>query len=147
MALICTLLALFCVGALRARFHTPGPPPEIDATGREVVIVGGCVVEPPANGHEDHIGGVPALFADFRPREIWTGATPDSPLWRAVYDKPAQTGAKIVSMQAGRSFGLGGAEVEVLGAGRRVHPIGRAEEQRFAGDAAVVRTAQFSAER
>jgi hypothetical protein len=83
-ALICTLLALFCVGALRARFHTPGPPPEIDATGREVVIVGGCVVEPPANGHEDHIGGVPALFADFRPREIWTGATPDSPLWRAV---------------------------------------------------------------
>ena len=46
--------------------------------------MGGCVVEPPANGHEDHIGGVPALFADFRPREIWTGATPDSPLWRAV---------------------------------------------------------------
>jgi len=71
-------------------------------------------VEPPANGHEDHIGGVPALYGDFRPREIWTGATPDSPLWRAVYDKPAQTGAKIVSMPAGRSFGLGGAEVEVL---------------------------------
>jgi len=32
LALICTLLALFCVGALRARFPAPGPPPEIDAT-------------------------------------------------------------------------------------------------------------------
>ena len=28
--------------------HAPGPPPEIDASGREVVILGGCVVEPPA---------------------------------------------------------------------------------------------------
>ena len=104
-------------------------------------------MEPPANGHEDHIGGVPALFDDFRPREIWTGATPDSPLWRAVYDKPAQTGAKIVSMPAGRSFGLGGAEVELLARAAAYIRLERAEEQRFAGDAAVVRTAQFSAER
>src|SRR5205814_7659954 len=48
LALVSTLLALFFAGALTARFHAPGPPPAIEATGREVVIVGGCVVEPPA---------------------------------------------------------------------------------------------------
>jgi len=45
---LCCLLGLFFAGALDSRVHAPGPPPEIDASGREVVIVGGCVVEPPA---------------------------------------------------------------------------------------------------
>jgi len=44
----CCLLGLFFAGAFDARVHAPGAPPEIDATGREVVIVEGCVVEPPA---------------------------------------------------------------------------------------------------
>ena len=44
----CCLLGLFFAGAFDARVHVPGPPPAIDATGREVVIVEGCVVEPPA---------------------------------------------------------------------------------------------------
>ncbi len=35
-------------GALTAVAHTPGPPPQLDAEAREVVILGGCVVEPPA---------------------------------------------------------------------------------------------------
>src|SRR5450759_4418564 len=45
---ICCLLGLFFAGAFDSRVHAPGPPPEIDATGREVVILAGCVVEPPA---------------------------------------------------------------------------------------------------
>jgi competence protein ComEC len=44
----CCLLGFFFAGAFDARIHLPGPPPEIDATGREVVIIEGCVVEPPA---------------------------------------------------------------------------------------------------
>ncbi len=44
----CCLLGLFFAGAFDAWVHQPGPPPTIDASGREVVIVGGCVVEPPA---------------------------------------------------------------------------------------------------
>jgi competence protein ComEC len=37
-----------------------------------------------SHAHEDHIGGLPALVADFHPRELWTGATPDSPEWRTL---------------------------------------------------------------
>ena len=29
--------------------------------------------------HEDHVGGLPALVADFRPAELWTGAAPAGP--------------------------------------------------------------------
>jgi len=46
--LACTHLALFFCGALTSRLHTPGPPPEIETTGRETVTAEGCVVEPPA---------------------------------------------------------------------------------------------------
>jgi hypothetical protein len=44
----CCLLGLFFAGAFDARVHRPGPAPEIEATGREIVILEGCVVEPPA---------------------------------------------------------------------------------------------------
>jgi hypothetical protein len=44
---ICACLGFFFVGILLDLAHASGPAPEIDATGREVVILGGCVVEPP----------------------------------------------------------------------------------------------------
>ena len=44
----CCCLGLFFAGTLTALVHAPGPPPELDAEGREIVILGGCVVEPPA---------------------------------------------------------------------------------------------------
>ena len=44
----CCLLGFFFAGELLALVHRPGPPPELDVEGREIVILGGCVVEPPA---------------------------------------------------------------------------------------------------
>jgi competence protein ComEC len=44
----CCTLGFLCAGALLALVHAPPPPPELDAESREVVILGGCVVEPPA---------------------------------------------------------------------------------------------------
>ena len=41
-------LALLCGGALSMVKHAPAPAPRLDAEGREIVILGGCVVEPPA---------------------------------------------------------------------------------------------------
>ncbi|HSB16312.1 MAG TPA: ComEC/Rec2 family competence protein [Bryobacteraceae bacterium] len=43
----CLLLALFFGGAWLELFHRPGPPPEIDVGPREIVILSGCLVEPP----------------------------------------------------------------------------------------------------
>ena len=40
-----------------------------------------------SHAHEDHSGGLAALIADFHPREVWTGVTPDSPEWEAVRAK------------------------------------------------------------
>jgi competence protein ComEC len=45
---VCCALGFVCAGALLALVHAPPPPPELDAESREVVILGGCVVEPPA---------------------------------------------------------------------------------------------------
>lgn len=44
--LVNVLLSTFFLGALTEAFHRPGPPPTIDASSREVMILEGCVVEP-----------------------------------------------------------------------------------------------------
>ena len=46
-AMLCCLAGLWGAGALVEIAHRPGPRPELDAEAREIVILGGCVVEPP----------------------------------------------------------------------------------------------------
>jgi competence protein ComEC len=46
-AMLACLAALLLAGVLLAVAHRPGPPPELDTTPREVVILSGCVVNPP----------------------------------------------------------------------------------------------------
>lgn len=36
------------------------------------------------HGHSDHMGGMPAVLENFRPRELWVGAEPESDAWRAL---------------------------------------------------------------
>jgi competence protein ComEC len=67
-----------------------------------------------SHAHDDHIGGLPALVADFHPRELWTGATPECAGWRRLRETAAHQGAKIVPLREPRRFSLGGAEIEVL---------------------------------
>jgi len=45
---VACLTGIFFAGALLALVHAPDPPPQLNAGGREIVILGGCVVEPPA---------------------------------------------------------------------------------------------------
>jgi competence protein ComEC len=54
---ICSLAGLGFAGCLVALVHRPGPAPELDAGAREVVILSGCVVKPPAfsEGREQFI--------------------------------------------------------------------------------------------
>ncbi len=48
LALVCVLLGVASLGALLQTIHTPGPPPTIDASFDETVLLAGCVVSPPA---------------------------------------------------------------------------------------------------
>ena len=66
------------------------------------------------HGHEDHAQGLPAVIDNFRPRELWTGATPASEAWSQVEEKARLHKVKIIAMQSGRCFDFGGARIEVL---------------------------------
>jgi competence protein ComEC len=66
------------------------------------------------HAHDDHIGGLSALMENFHVKELWTGAMSDNPLWDALRDKARRQGVRIVSMQGGRQFAFGGAQVQVL---------------------------------
>jgi len=67
-----------------------------------------------SHAHDDHIGGLPAIVADFHPRELWTGATPDSDAWRKLRDQAGRQVVKVVPLEAPRHFDFGGATIDVL---------------------------------
>lgn len=68
------------------------------------------------HAHDDHIGGLPALIENFRPRELWTGALPSqaSPTWQQIQDTARRVGTRIVERRAEERIDFGGAQIEVL---------------------------------
>ncbi len=64
--------------------------------------------------HEDHIGGLPAIVENFRPKELWVGAVADTPEWRLLRDVALRRGVRIVRLEYGRKFRYGGTDLEVL---------------------------------
>jgi len=112
-----------------------GQPPSRLDTGEDVVApylwsrgIRTLDVVAASHGHEDHIGGMPAIIDDFHPRELWIGAEPDSPAWRAVEAAAARNRVKVVPLEAPLRFAFGGAEVQVLA------PLPGYEPSRAAGN-------------
>ncbi len=66
------------------------------------------------HAHEDHIGGLESIVANFRPREIWTAAAMPRISRRALRETAVRAGVGIVSLGAGERFTFGRAGVEVL---------------------------------
>ena len=69
------------------------------------------------HAHEDHMGGMSAVLRNFRPRELWTGATQDSPEWRTVRETAERLHITIRQMQRGAPFAFGGTILQVLAPG------------------------------
>jgi competence protein ComEC len=69
------------------------------------------------HAHEDHMGGMSAVLRNFHPRELWTGATQDSPEWRGVRDTAQRLHIVIRHMQRGPPFSFGGTTLQVLAPG------------------------------
>lgn len=67
-----------------------------------------------SHGHMDHIGGIPAVIDNFRPKELWVGVVHESPQWKLVCEAARRQGTRIVKLSTGQHFSFGGANVEVL---------------------------------
>ncbi len=67
-----------------------------------------------SHGHSDHIGGMPAILKDFRPRELWIGLIPPSRALDNLVAEAHALGIKVVRHWEGDEFDLGGARVDVL---------------------------------
>jgi competence protein ComEC len=74
------------------------------------------------HAHADHIGGMPAVLENFRPRELWIGKNPDVPSFDHVLRIAARTGARIETHVAGDTFAFGGISVHVLAPAGDYHP-------------------------
>jgi competence protein ComEC len=62
------------------------------------------------HAHSDHVGGMPAILANFHPRELWTGAVPNGPEWEPIRAKASELRIPVRNLHRGDSF----AYIEVL---------------------------------
>lgn len=67
------------------------------------------------HGHSDHMGGLPAILDDFRPKQLWIGAEPETAEWRHVAQQAKADGVRIVPLtRSARTIQIGGAQIRVL---------------------------------
>jgi len=67
-----------------------------------------------SHAHSDHMGGMPAVLRNFRPRELWVGIDPDSEAFRALLSEAREMGVTVRHLRAGDAFAWGAERVEVL---------------------------------
>ena len=67
-----------------------------------------------SHAHSDHMGGMPAVLRNFRPRELWVGVDANSEGYRALLAEAAELGVTVRRFRAGEAFAWGAERVEVL---------------------------------
>jgi competence protein ComEC len=66
------------------------------------------------HAHADHMGGMPAVIANFRPRELWLPeGIPEEEIRNLLHVANAY-GVAVVYRKAGDTFTYGGADIRVL---------------------------------
>jgi competence protein ComEC len=67
------------------------------------------------HAHSDHMGGMPAVLRDLRPRELWISIEPArAPAMRALLEEAQMLGVTVRRFHAGEAFVWGGLEANVL---------------------------------
>jgi competence protein ComEC len=66
------------------------------------------------HAHIDHIGGMPAVLANFRPRELWIGRNPNSPTYDHLMHEAGTLDIQIQQHFANDSFRFGSTDIRVL---------------------------------
>jgi competence protein ComEC len=66
------------------------------------------------HAHSDHLGGMPAVLANFHPRELWLGAESRSPELQKLLEDANHLGVVVIHRKAGDSIELGGSTVRIL---------------------------------
>ena len=67
------------------------------------------------HGHSDHMAGIPAVLDNFHPRELWTGAEPNTAAWQVVEEHAARDGVRTLQLcRQAKPFSIDGVEVRVL---------------------------------
>ena len=78
------------------------------------------------HAHSDHMGGMPAILRNFRPRELWVGHNPPIPAYQQLLSEAASLGIRIRSFSTSDTVAFGGTTVRVLSPAPRYQPGGAA---------------------
>jgi competence protein ComEC len=66
------------------------------------------------HAHADHIGGMPAVLANFRPHQLWIGINPHSSLYDGVLAEARTTHTQLIRHTAGDIFTFDEVRIRVL---------------------------------
>ena len=67
-----------------------------------------------SHAHSDHMGGMPAVMRNFRPRELWVSIDPNSDAYRALLAEAKSFGVAVRHFYAGDKVAWGGTQITVL---------------------------------
>ena len=66
------------------------------------------------HAHSDYIGGLRAVLNNFRPRELWIGALPETPPVAEMLAHARSLGIQVIARHDQETFGFGGIQAEVF---------------------------------
>ena len=67
-----------------------------------------------SHAHSDHMGGLPSVLRNFRPRELWVGNNPPVAAYKALLDEAGALHVHVRELRAGDALSLGNAQINVL---------------------------------
>jgi competence protein ComEC len=67
-----------------------------------------------SHAHSDHMGGMPAVMRNFRPRELWVSIDPNSDAYRALLSEAKDLQVQVHHFHARDQLAWGGTQVTIL---------------------------------